>query len=1277
MNPMRYVAYCDNGQQSSACAFLAQERGYQLAVLTGGLEKIAGKKTVIKSEVKPVVASTIEGVTEKSEEAQSQLEGELEQAKKKGMEVEQELSDKIIELEQEGAETRKLHDQEYYVWQKERDLFKNELDTLKRKYELLKVSEEKALSSVADSQQKLDAQTESIEQRVQVLTGHISALEKEVSEAQDSARETTESVEGDQSLLRKEIEILEEKLQEYQHLENDEELLARAEKLDSANKLLQADIEAEKRQVQLEKSAHEKTEQQLERHIEESNERNEASTALSLQLQALQVSMQDAKLGWSNQQSELEASIETLTEAKTALADEVESQRQALDSSQQAISEQALAQEQAQQSYEGTIAENLEAQSGLQADFSALEEKLTSLQQKYDDEVISSQEKNEAQQAGQGALEDKLSVLQQQHDEVIAEHTESDNKLQSELSELQTSLESAQKTLSEYDQVQAENQTLKTDLESLRHDNKDLQATLTLAEESADSVVLLAEEKQGLEATVTELQKKADSRSEAQEQVTSLTQALADAVAEKEALTAEIDEKTQKLNDHEEAYQALTAENQGLEQQLNSAIEDGVEVEDKLILLTKNLSSVEAEKETLASDIGEKTQLLRDQEEAVQALSTENEALQQQVNAADEGGVEVGSPEKVIESLEARLEQAEEQNKLAESGFSEMKTTVTQLIQENNQLKNENKALEEQASTQGENESERMFDELRQEKNELNEQLLMTMGDLEQAHNELSVRHHETGELISSEVNDDKLKGLIDNIAPDEIKALQEELNVVREHSVAELETVIQQRDDWQEKCRAAELKAEKYSEEYDSQDKLKGSLTADKEQLEHSVSKLQSEYKKLRAHSEEQEGMLELEREENKQLRAEVNHAEKSVEILSAEKSKFEMGYLEEQHRIDSLENELSSRGVPVSQSLSVDLLGKRKNSRLFYLFAGVLFGLIFVNLVLIWEGNSKIYDRFADVARGLFPEPSVPAIEANPLVVPELQRKKQAPVETNDPAETVTKTVPEPAIKSIVPVVEAKVVTQPKVENKPAVSLPSKPFRDQLSGLKSPEFVIIPGGEFVMGNRLKGREQAPEHNVSVKAFAMMTHEVTFAEFTQFAKATGRRVPKDQGWGRGKRPVINVSWSDAVSYAKWLSKKGTFQYRLPSEAEWEYAAGGNTKSKFWWGYDVGKGNANCFDCDTVVHSKTLEVGKYAANPFKLHDVAGNVYEWVADCFHDDYRGAPVDGSVWKNLDCQRKIVRGGSFRNLSSKMTTTFRNDVRADEKSDEIGFRLVRSLR
>lgn len=223
---------------------------------------------------------------------------------------------------------------------------------------------------------------------------------------------------------------------------------------------------------------------------------------------------------------------------------------------------------------------------------------------------------------------------------------------------------------------------------------------------------------------------------------------------------------------------------------------------------------------------------------------------------------------------------------------------------------------------------------------------------------------------------------------------------------------------------------------------------------------------------------------------------------------------------------------------------------------------------------------------------------------------------------------------------------------------------------------FVWIRGGACDMGDTThNGYEfERPLHQVAVKGFFLGSHEVTFAQYDKFAGETGRPLPDDAGWGRGNRPVINVSWEDAKAFAAWLSQKSGKNFRLPTEAEWEYAARADSNTAYWWGNDLGRGNANCNGCGSRWDNRsTAPVGSFSANRFGLYDMLGNVSEWVEDRRHDSYQGAPADGSAWSDGPSGERVQRGGSFRDFPKDVKASTRNWAAHTHKQADCGFRLV----
>jgi len=226
-------------------------------------------------------------------------------------------------------------------------------------------------------------------------------------------------------------------------------------------------------------------------------------------------------------------------------------------------------------------------------------------------------------------------------------------------------------------------------------------------------------------------------------------------------------------------------------------------------------------------------------------------------------------------------------------------------------------------------------------------------------------------------------------------------------------------------------------------------------------------------------------------------------------------------------------------------------------------------------------------------------------------------------------------------------------------------------------PELVIVPPGDFVMGSPDTPYEK-PERSITVRhPFAIGRREVTFAEWDFCADAGAcKHRPDDRGWGRGDRPAINVSWDDVKLYTNWLSQKTGQRYRLPSEAEWEYAARAGTKTPFWWGRDAGSGRAQCDNCVSPANRQTVAVGSFRPNGFGLYDTAGNVAEWVEDCWNDTYRNAPKEAVAATTGDCRLRVLRGGNFNSKAVEVRSSARFRYDVDVRYIGNGFRVVREL-
>jgi formylglycine-generating enzyme required for sulfatase activity len=226
-------------------------------------------------------------------------------------------------------------------------------------------------------------------------------------------------------------------------------------------------------------------------------------------------------------------------------------------------------------------------------------------------------------------------------------------------------------------------------------------------------------------------------------------------------------------------------------------------------------------------------------------------------------------------------------------------------------------------------------------------------------------------------------------------------------------------------------------------------------------------------------------------------------------------------------------------------------------------------------------------------------------------------------------------------------------------------------------PKMVAVTGGSFDMGSKTGKSNEKPVHTVNVKTFSISQTEITFTQWDACVGAGGCSYkPRDEGWGRGSRPVINVSYQDITAeYIPWLNNVTGKSYRLPSEAEWEYAARAGRASRYSWGYGISCSQARYgyLSGECKKRQNTDRVKSFSANNFGLHDMHGNVWEWTQDCWNDSYNAAPNNGKVWTNGDCSQRVLRGGSWLSRPDALRSAYRFKNSTSVRNNDLGFRLV----
>jgi formylglycine-generating enzyme required for sulfatase activity/class 3 adenylate cyclase len=265
-------------------------------------------------------------------------------------------------------------------------------------------------------------------------------------------------------------------------------------------------------------------------------------------------------------------------------------------------------------------------------------------------------------------------------------------------------------------------------------------------------------------------------------------------------------------------------------------------------------------------------------------------------------------------------------------------------------------------------------------------------------------------------------------------------------------------------------------------------------------------------------------------------------------------------------------------------------------------------------------------------------------------------------------------PGLPSSAPQAAPQPRQTPSGAAKQGTALPqtASPATPPASSVREPEMSALRGGSFAMGGNEDGSEK-PIHQVTVKPFAVGKYPVTVREWNECAAA---KACAFVAAGKDDAPVTNVSWSDAKQYATWLADATRKPYRLPSESEWEYAARGGTQSKYWWGDQLQSGMANCKDCtDTAGAEQPVKVGSFKPNPFGLYDMGGGVDQWVEDCWHKNYQGAPTDGSPWVEGDCGSHVLRSGSWKNDAHYVRPANRDNYDTNVRYPTHGLRVALS--
>ena len=282
------------------------------------------------------------------------------------------------------------------------------------------------------------------------------------------------------------------------------------------------------------------------------------------------------------------------------------------------------------------------------------------------------------------------------------------------------------------------------------------------------------------------------------------------------------------------------------------------------------------------------------------------------------------------------------------------------------------------------------------------------------------------------------------------------------------------------------------------------------------------------------------------------------------------------------------------------------------------------------------------------------------------------ESPKQPSSPPTTVKQGSPVPAAPQQAASQNQPVPSAAPAAKQAASPTPAAPTAQLAAAVREPEMSSLRGGSFAMGSN-EDISEKPVHQVTIKPFAISTYPITIREWNQCAAAN---VCTFVATGKDDAPITNVSWRDAKQFVAWLAGATKKSYRLPSEAEWEYAARGGTQTKYWWGDQPQQGMANCKNCGGVTGAEQpVSVGSSKPNPFGLYDMGGGVDQWVEDCWHKTYQGAPSDGSPWVGGDCPSNVIRSGSWKNDVTYVRPASRDSYDTNVRYPTHGFRVALS--
>jgi len=1259
----KYVTYCDNGKRSSVASFLLSQRGFDSYVLAGGYaekcaepakpdtdNKVVELKPGQQAEpkvIREVVKEIIEVEDEQARKAREEAERRAEEESSRRAQVEEELAmlkqAQVNAKEAAQKETEKRLKAEAAVEKLKKgqeEAFRKAEDEIKRRKEVEEDAQRiKAEAEVA--QQKAEEEVNKLrverEQAHEQAEQELAALREQREQAEKDAQEQAEAMKAQAEEARKQAEEQAEKLKQ------EAEVARQAAEADAKrirDEAMAAQEKAEQHMADLEaqqQESREKAEIEAARLKAEAEEVREQARIKSEEMASRIVAeAEQAKFDAEQQAAELlaEAEAERL-KAQAEHARFVSSQEDARLKAEQEVAklkaeaEKArLRAEEEQQKMQQSEANRLDAEK----EANRIKAEAEAARHKTEEELNQRQAESEAARL---KAEEEAARVKAEAETARLKAEEEAARLAAEVEKARLDMqnESAESVA----QLEAEAEAARLEAEEARRMREEAEALRLEAEQAAEKVREEADaaRQQAVSDAERLIDEAEQARIQAEEEAGELREAAEQARLDAEKEAARLHDEANATRKQAEAEaQLLTEEAKDAQQRTDEMINKmkaeaeaaRLKVEEEAARLKDEEAAARAKAEEEAARVRAEEEAARLETEQARRMREEAEALRLEAEQAAEKVREeadaarqqaIAEAEKLLDEAEqARIKAEEEAKHLksAEASRVREEAEAVRLEAEQNaeKLRNEADAARQQAAS----EAEKLLGDAEQARTRAEEEARQLKQAAEQARLEAETevaRLHGEAQATREQAEEDarRLKQAAQQHAGDVISKLKAEAESQKVEDVADYGAAT----------------------DFDTDDFDIGDIPL------------------IEDESGEDSDLIVLgEDEQQKPVKDDIVEPPEDI--------------LDEHDEIERLVNEAVVGGVDsvfatgFTEAVveSEFLPAPRDNRMKLIAAAGTVAVVVIAVLVWVFVGGED--------------ETRTPQVSEVPsVVVPDVA------VSTPEP-DAVAKPEPEPVPE---PAPEPAAVKPPEKVVEPEVP-PFKPefFSDRLkSGGRGPQMAVIPQGSFRMGSPSTSTEfdERPAHDVKVNGFAMSRYEVTVADYTRYLQNTGRDGKSTVTGLKARQPVAKVSWDDAVKYARWLSAQTGKKYRLPTEAEWEYAALATGTDLYTWGDKLGKNNANCFDCGSKWDStSSAAVGSFAANTFGLHDMLGNLMEWVQDCKNRSYRGAPRTARAWLRGDCSKRMARGGSYETPGGSLRIKRRRSLPTTTRLETMGIRLVR---